>query len=54
LYGAAIHVLVEPTVASTSSIDELLRAAGIRVERMGPIDPSLEDVFISLIGAIEK
>lgn len=54
LYGAAIHVLLEPTVTTTSRIEELLRGAGIAVERLGPIDPTLEDVFISLIGAIEK
>jgi len=53
LYGAALHVLLDPG-ADPGAIEEHLRRAGLRADRVSPIDPTLEDVFISLIGAIEK
>src|SRR5581483_6134708 len=49
LYGVALHALVDPSY-SPDALASTLRAAGIGVERVTPIDPTIEDVFISLIG----
>lgn len=48
LYGSVIHVLLSPG-NDQSPFREALQTAGIDVERIVPIAPSLEDVFISLM-----
>jgi ABC-2 type transport system ATP-binding protein len=47
LYGNVIHVLAR--AADPTSIRATLDAAGISVESVSPIAPSIEDVFISLM-----
>jgi ABC-2 type transport system ATP-binding protein len=52
LFGDAVHALLAPELlppAVTLSLDE----AGIEVAFMEEIDPSLEDVFIHLVGAAD-
>jgi ABC-2 type transport system ATP-binding protein len=49
LYGATVHVLIDPAVQSPDGLSAFLAARGIAVHRVHPIDPTLEDVFISLI-----
>jgi len=48
VYGSSIHVLgghgIDPTIRAA------LTGAGIRVDAIHPIPPTLEDVFISLMG----
>jgi len=48
VYGSSIHVLgqhgIDPTVRAA------LTNAGVRVDGIHPIPPTLEDVFISLMG----
>ena len=51
LYGMAIHALIDPTMQSSSRLSQQLERSGIEVRRVGPIEPTLEDVFISLIGS---
>jgi ABC-2 type transport system ATP-binding protein len=51
LYGADLHVLIDPDTQSADGLRRALAAAGIAVRQVVPIEPSLEDVFISLIGA---
>src|SRR5207244_1901978 len=53
LYGIALHALLAPGTQA-ESIEERLRTSGIAVTLMGPIRPTLEDVFISLIGADDR
>jgi ABC-2 type transport system ATP-binding protein len=50
IHGADIHVMVEPAAESANIIADQLRKAGISVSQVSPIEPTLEDVFISLIG----
>jgi ABC-2 type transport system ATP-binding protein len=50
LYGVNIHILIDPLLQSGPDLSKWLAGAGIAVEQMRPIQPSLEDVFISLIG----
>ncbi|HEU4797346.1 MAG TPA: ABC transporter ATP-binding protein [bacterium] len=49
VFGHALHVLV-PTEGLEPRLTETLRGAGIHVERARRIEPSLEDVFVSLMG----
>jgi len=49
VFGHALHVVV-PREGLEPRITQALRAAGIQVERLQRIDPSLEDVFVSLMG----
>jgi ABC-2 type transport system ATP-binding protein len=52
LFGDAVHALLRPDVPPptvSSSLDE----AGIAVAGMEEIDPSLEDVFIHLVGGAD-
>jgi ABC-2 type transport system ATP-binding protein len=49
LYGAAIHVLIDPARQSPGGLRGWLTGAGLTVREVAPIEPSLEDVFISLI-----
>jgi ABC-2 type transport system ATP-binding protein len=50
LFGSLLHVMVADA-AATSRLRALLEAAGIRVDAIVRIRPSLEDVFVSLIAA---
>ena len=50
LYGIQIHVLIDPLLQSADRLAVWLAGAGIGVGDVRQIEPSLEDVFISLIG----
>ena len=47
LYGDAIHALVQ--AGDASALQDALRAGGVVDARIEAIEPSLEDVFISLM-----
>jgi ABC-2 type transport system ATP-binding protein len=49
LYGAAVHGLIDPARQSPEGLRRWLAGAGLTVREVTPIEPSLEDVFISLI-----
>ena len=49
MFGRAVHVMVEDQAAAERGIPELLAAAGHVTESIQPIEPSLEDVFVSFI-----
>jgi ABC-2 type transport system ATP-binding protein len=49
VFGAALHVVVGDQ-KSGRELPALLAARGIRVDRIEPIAPSLEDAFVSLTG----
>jgi ABC-2 type transport system ATP-binding protein len=55
LHGTDVHVLLDPDAQARARAEEdltrRLREAGIRVESVRQIEPTLEDVFISLIGS---
>jgi drug efflux transport system ATP-binding protein len=50
LHGTDIHALIDPTEQSAEQLASRLRRAGVSVRDIRPIEPTLEDVFISLIG----
>ncbi len=54
LFGHGLHVLTPDAVAAEAMIRQRLAAHGVAVQRVAPITPSLEDVFVSLIEAREQ
>jgi len=52
LFGDAVHALLHPEVRPPA-VASSLHEAGIAVAGMKEIDPSLEDVFIHLVGAAD-
>jgi len=50
LFGDAVHTLLEPGLPADAPLRSLERA-GIAVEDVAAIEPSLEDVFMNLVGA---
>jgi ABC-2 type transport system ATP-binding protein len=49
VFGNTLHIVVSREVDLTSSIPALLSVRGIPIRRLERIDPSLEDVFVSLV-----
>ena len=50
IFGTAVHVSSPDRVNGERRIRQCLDASGVQVERMSPILPSLEDVFLHLLG----
>jgi len=48
-FGDALHVLVEESFGGEAAIRTVLAANNIAVTRLSPIEPGLEDVFVSLV-----
>jgi len=49
VFGNTLHIVTPKDVNLASSIPSLLSAHGIGIQRLEKIDPSLEDVFVSLV-----
>ncbi|HWB84596.1 MAG TPA: ABC transporter ATP-binding protein [Bryobacteraceae bacterium] len=54
VFGKGLHVTADDRDATVSRIREALAAKGIEIERLEPIHPSMEDVFVALIEAEER
>jgi ABC-2 type transport system ATP-binding protein len=54
VFGAGLHVAVEDPEAAVGPIRGALAARRIEVRRLEAIDPSMEDVFVSLIETEER
>jgi ABC-2 type transport system ATP-binding protein len=50
LFGDALHVVVDDAAGALPALTDLLGAAGVAVGSIAKIEPSLEDVFVSLTG----
>ena len=57
MFGRAVHCAVDDAKAAAARLPALLAARGLAVDRITPIAPSLEDVFVALVrregGAVE-
>ncbi len=51
LFGDRVHVVTEEAEKAHRQADSALAAAGISVAEIRPVPPTLEDVFISVLGA---
>ncbi len=54
VFGAGLHVTVEDAAAAMARIPEMLAAQSISLNRLEAIEPSMEDVFVSLVEAEEQ
>jgi ABC-2 type transport system ATP-binding protein len=54
VFGGGLHVKVDDDTRAMETIRAALDAAKIKVLRLEPITPSMEDVFVSLIESQEK
>jgi ABC-2 type transport system ATP-binding protein len=54
LFGVALHAIVKDGLQATPVITEIFSAAGIKDYSIEKIQPSLEDVFVSLIESYDK
>ncbi len=50
IFGTAVHVSTPDRASGEDRIRRVLIDGGIRIERVSPILPSLEDVFLHLLG----
>ena len=57
MFGRAVHLMVEDARAAQTAIPTVLAERGLDCQRIQPIQPSLEDVFVALVrregGAVE-
>jgi ABC-2 type transport system ATP-binding protein len=49
LFGTAVHAVLRERTVSVTDIESRLREAGIAVEGLAPVTPSLEDVFLDVV-----
>ncbi len=51
MFGRTLHVTVEEAASGTEAVRSTLASAGQSVHSIAPVEPSLEDVFVSLVRA---
>lgn len=49
LFGTAVHAVLRPPGISDAEVAARLRAAGLEVDAVDPVTPSLEDVFLDVV-----
>jgi drug efflux transport system ATP-binding protein len=51
-FGNALHVLVDDADAAIAALPSLLSGQGVKTERIERIAPTIEDIFVQLVGAV--
>jgi drug efflux transport system ATP-binding protein len=54
LFGDRVHVVTGDPEAARLQVEQILAGAGLKVTDLRPIEPSLEDVFVSVLAGKEK
>ena len=54
LFGSRVHVVTQDPDRVMSGAEEILAGEGLRLSGMRPVEPSLEDVFISVVSAKDR
>jgi len=54
VFGGGLHIAVEDEAAVMPRIRGALEKRNIKIERLEPIAPSMEDVFVAMIEAADK
>jgi ABC-2 type transport system ATP-binding protein len=50
LFGDRVHIVTDDPGTVAKQVEDVLVAAGLKAEEIRPIEPALEDVFISVLG----
>jgi len=50
VFGRALHVRLKPNIDAEAFLPALLNSSGLVVSSVRPIEPTLEDVFVALVG----
>ena len=53
LFGDRVHVVTREPETTTGRVEQLLARAGLQTTSIRPIDPTLEDVFVSVLASEE-
>jgi len=53
LFGTAVHAVLKESQQDVAALEAHLRARGIPVESIEPVEPSLEDVFLDVVERAE-
>jgi ABC-2 type transport system ATP-binding protein len=54
VFGGGLHITVDDETAAVARIRSALEERGIAVERLEPIEPTMEDVFVAMIEAADR
>src|SRR5262249_3894682 len=54
VFGGGLHLTVEDESSAIPRLQDLLQKKGIAIERLEPIEPSMEDVFVAMIEAADR
>jgi ABC-2 type transport system ATP-binding protein len=49
-FGSSLHIVVDDAARDRPAIETLLKERELRWSRIEPIKPTLEDVFVQLVG----
>jgi ABC-2 type transport system ATP-binding protein len=50
VFGRALHVRLDKGIDAYAFLSPLLASVGLPIEKIRPIEPTLEDVFVALVG----
>jgi drug efflux transport system ATP-binding protein len=51
LFGDRVHVVTRDPAAAQQQVEQILASAELSVEELRPVEPSLEDVFVSVLAS---
>lgn len=54
IFGEALHLVVEEARTTQEAVRTVLQRAGLNLLRLRPIAPTMEDVFMALLGTVER
>jgi len=54
LFGAGLHIVVDDDIQGEKAVRQVLESRAVAVQSFGKASPSMEDVFISLIEAVDR
>jgi len=54
VFGGGLHITVEDQAGAIARVTQALGEDGIAIERLEPIEPSMEDVFVARIEAADR
>jgi hypothetical protein len=54
MYGARLHLVADPDIEMAPAIRQAMASAGATVASITPVEPSLEDVFVSIVGGLRQ